>query len=219
MEGIHCCVHRTNLAIQTLSHLQVVSHIKTLLQSLYTTFVHFPKRHFEFTKLAQILQIKGDKIICNVKTHWTSMLGPIKHVMSKYKTLMLKFVVEVVIAKTNFELLCDVSLPLALVCLQSLFEIACAFIKFFQKKNVFAGNYVATITICQSQLYSLYNDPNTCYISNAFKYFKDLVASKHDIVGSCWVVEALDLKASNVEYLAFHFTKHTFLAVYVDPFF
>jgi hypothetical protein len=186
------------------------------------SFAHFPKRHFEFTKLAQILQTKGDKILCNVKTHWTSMLSPIKHVMSKYKTLMLKIVkdnMEVVIAKTNFELLCDVSLPLALVCLQSFFEIAHAFIKFFQKRNVFACHYVATITICQSQLYLLYNDPNTCYISNAFKYFKDLVASKHDIVGLCWVVEALDLKASNVEYLAFHFTNHTFLAIYVDPFF
>jgi hypothetical protein len=70
--------------------------------------------------LRKILQTKGDKILHNVKTHWINMLSPIKHVMSKYKTLMLKIVkdnIEVVIAKTNFELLCDVSLPLALACL------------------------------------------------------------------------------------------------------
>jgi hypothetical protein len=53
---------------------------------------------------------------------------------------------------------------------------------------------------------------------DAFKGFKDLVASKHDIVGLCWVVEALDLNDSSVEYLAFHVANHTFLAIYVDPF-
>jgi hypothetical protein len=47
------------------------------------------------------------------------MLNLTRYVMSKYKMLMLKMAkynMEVVIAKTNFELLCDVSLLLALAC-------------------------------------------------------------------------------------------------------
>lgn len=87
------------------------------------------------------------------------------------------------------------------------------------KKDVFVCNYVVAIKVCKSHLYSLYGDPNTCYVFDAFKGFKDLVASKHDTVGLCWVVEALDLNDSSMEYLAFHVAKHTFLVIYVDPFF
>jgi hypothetical protein len=77
---------------------------------------------------------------------------------------------------------------------------------------------VVAIKVCQSYLYSLYGDPNTCYVFYAFKDFKDLVPSKHDTIGLYWVVEALDLNDSSVEYLAFHVANHTFLAIYVDPF-
>jgi hypothetical protein len=96
-----------------------------MLQSLYTFFVHSPKKHLGFTELAQILQTKGNKILCNVKTRWISMLNPTRCVMSKYKMLMLKMVkynMEVVIAKSNFELLSNVSLFLALACLLLLLE-------------------------------------------------------------------------------------------------
>jgi len=53
------------------------------------------------------------------------MLSPTRCVMSKYKMLMLKMDednMEVVVARTNFKLLCDVSLLLALVCLLLLLE-------------------------------------------------------------------------------------------------
>jgi hypothetical protein len=52
-----------------------------------------------------------------------------------------------------------------------------------------------------------------------FKGFKDLVASKHDTIGLCWVVKALDITDSRVEYLTIYIANHTFLAIYVDPFF
>jgi hypothetical protein len=112
----------------------------------------------------------------------------------------------------------DVSLLLALFCLMLLSEIVHALIKFFQKRNVFICGYVATIKVCKSQLSSLFNDPNTCYVFDVFKDFKDLVSSKHDTIGLCWVAKALDLNASSVEYLIFHFANHTFLTIYFDPF-
>ncbi len=82
--------------------------------------------------------------------------------------------------------------------------------------NIFVCNHVESIKAFQSQLYSLYSDLKTCYVFNTFK---DLVASKHDIVGLHWVAKNLDLNGPNVEYLAFHFANHTFLAIYVNPFF
>lgn len=125
--------------------------------------------------------------------------------------LMLKMVED------NMEV--DVYLLLTLDCLMLLNKIVHALIKFFQKRNVFVCGYVATIKVCKSQLYSLFNDPNTCYVFDAFKDFKDLVVSNHDTIGLCWVVKALNLNASSVEYLTFHFANHTFLTIYVDPFF
>jgi hypothetical protein len=50
------------------------------------------------------------------------------------------------------------------------------------------------------------------------KTFKDLVTSNHDTIGLCWVAKALNLNASSVEYLTFHFVNHTFSTIYVDPF-
>jgi len=54
MEGIHCCDHRTTLAIQTLSHLQMVSQIETCC-NLFT--------HSLFTLQRNILNWKWLKII------------------------------------------------------------------------------------------------------------------------------------------------------------
>ncbi len=66
----------------------------------------------------------------------------------------------------------DVSLLLTFDCLMLLNEIVHALIKFFQKRNVFVCSYVATIKVCKSQLYSLFNDPNTCYVFDVFKDFQ-----------------------------------------------
>ncbi len=55
----HCMGHWTNLVIQTLSHLPLVSRIEAFLQCLYVYFNHNPKRRLEFTKLAKIMETKG----------------------------------------------------------------------------------------------------------------------------------------------------------------
>jgi hypothetical protein len=66
--GVHCMVHKTNLVIQTLSHLLMVNEIKGLLSTLHYYFCKSFKRHLKFTKLAKVMEMKGVKIFLNVKT-------------------------------------------------------------------------------------------------------------------------------------------------------
>ncbi len=62
------------------------------------------------------------------------------------------------------------------------------------------------MAIIKVVLISLYKDSKTCYISYAFKDFKILVVSKHNIIDLCWIVEVLNLiNISCMEYLAFQF--------------
>jgi hypothetical protein len=88
--GVHYMAHHMNLVVQTLSILPLVKCIESLLQTLHAYFAHSPKRHLEFTKLAKIMETKGNKILCNVKIWWISMLSVAKIIMAKYITLLLK---------------------------------------------------------------------------------------------------------------------------------
>jgi hypothetical protein len=49
----------------------------------------------EFTKLAKVMETKGNKILCNIKTKWTSMINPIKRVLPEYYTLFMKMALDV----------------------------------------------------------------------------------------------------------------------------
>jgi hypothetical protein len=80
--------HRTNLAVEPLSNLPLVSKIESLCKSMHSYFSHSPKRHLEFTKLAEIMETEGLKIVNNVKTRWISLLEPLKHILGEYKTLI-----------------------------------------------------------------------------------------------------------------------------------
>ncbi len=54
---IHCAAHQTNLVVQSLSSMLMVSKLENLLQSLYGYFSSSPKHHLEFTKLVKIVEI------------------------------------------------------------------------------------------------------------------------------------------------------------------
>jgi hypothetical protein len=56
---VHCMAHETNLAVQTLSHLQMVNKIEGLLQTLYNYFSKSSKRHLEFMKLTKLMETKS----------------------------------------------------------------------------------------------------------------------------------------------------------------
>ncbi len=110
--------HRTNLVVQTLSHLLVVFCIESLLQSIYVFFFHSPKWHIEFTKLAELMGTKGKKFFKNVKAWWTSMLNLLLNVLSEYKPLLTKMVrYQKEVAQTNFDLLFDIFMFVGVTCL------------------------------------------------------------------------------------------------------
>jgi hypothetical protein len=83
-------VHQINLFIIVLSKLSLVSHIETLLQALCAFVVHNPKNNLDLSKLAKTFVTKGQKLFKIVKKHWTNMLNPLKHIMLKYKPLIMK---------------------------------------------------------------------------------------------------------------------------------
>jgi hypothetical protein len=104
-------VHTTDLVVQILSHLLMVNKIEGFLSTLYNYFYKSRKRHLDFTKFAKIMETKKAKTLKNVKTQRTNMLSPAKHVMAKYKTLLMKMAIDNPInekPKTDFDLFCDV---------------------------------------------------------------------------------------------------------------
>jgi hypothetical protein len=75
--------HRANLAIQSLFTMLMVSKLELLLQKIYGHFSSSPKHHLQFTKLVVIVEIKGLKVIQNLKTRWINMFQPLKCVGKK----------------------------------------------------------------------------------------------------------------------------------------
>jgi hypothetical protein len=51
---VHYMAHKTNLAIQILSHLQMVNKIEGLLQTLYNYFFKSPKKIWNLQKLRKV---------------------------------------------------------------------------------------------------------------------------------------------------------------------
>lgn len=97
-------VHQTDLAMQTLLHLQMMSKIEGLFSTSYNYFFKYLKRHLEFSKLSEIMKTKWAKILKNVKTCWISMLSPTRCVMSKYMTLLMIMAIDNDNTKVNFDL-------------------------------------------------------------------------------------------------------------------
>jgi hypothetical protein len=69
MINVHWMSHRTNLVIQTLFKMSIVKKIEDVLQSLYAYFFHSPKITQKFVDLVDIVEIRGKKILKNIKTH------------------------------------------------------------------------------------------------------------------------------------------------------
>jgi hypothetical protein len=111
----------------------MVSNLEDFFHSLYGYFSSSPKCHLEFTKFVEIMEIKGLKVLQNVKTRWINMLAPLKRVGKKYKTLIVKMAIDsgsVEVAKTNLVNLCDVGIILGLPCILPMLEFVNALMKF-----------------------------------------------------------------------------------------
>jgi ABC-type polysaccharide/polyol phosphate export permease len=40
------------------------------------------------------METKGNKLLCNIKIRWISMLNPMKHVLEEYRLLLLKMAID-----------------------------------------------------------------------------------------------------------------------------
>jgi hypothetical protein len=89
-------------------------------------FAQSINRHLEHTKLAELMETKGLKILCNVKTWWVFMLTPSKHALFKHKSLVVKMSENSMgnaPTKTNYELLYDFDIVLGLTCVLPMLEL------------------------------------------------------------------------------------------------
>ncbi len=55
--------HKTNLVIQVLSNVPMVAKLEDLLQSMYFYYSNSPMQHLDFTKLVEIMETRGLKIL------------------------------------------------------------------------------------------------------------------------------------------------------------
>jgi hypothetical protein len=127
--------HKTNLTIVILSKFLLASHIKFMLQSLYSFFAHNLKKLLKFTKFVEPLEIERLKLLRNVKTHWVSMLNLLKCVLAQCKYLVVKMHSDCEKNKSthdNFELLCDLDLILGLPCVMPILEVVHSLINYAQ---------------------------------------------------------------------------------------
>ncbi len=56
-------VYQINLAMQTLSKLNMVCRLENLFQTLYAYFSESPKKHLEFNKLVEIMETQDNKLL------------------------------------------------------------------------------------------------------------------------------------------------------------
>jgi hypothetical protein len=113
---------------------------------------HFPKKFANFQKLANLLQTKGNKFICNVKTRWINMLFPAKQVHPKFHPFIIKMHVESAkfdVVGKNLSYMFDVDVILGLPCILLMFECIHALIKVAQGKDVFVCDFVESLKMAQ----------------------------------------------------------------------
>ena len=136
MQDMHYVAHRSNLAVQCLSDLEMVVRIETLLAALHKYFSKSPKHHLELQKLAELLESKGKKILQNIKTRWISIVSPLKCFLSEYRTLLVKMYFEhlvkptIPVTKVNYELMVDIKCLLTLAAVLSFLKVVKALVVF-----------------------------------------------------------------------------------------
>lgn len=101
-----------------------------------------PKKHLKFTKLAKIMETKGNKILQNMKIKWTYVVC----------TFSLNAPIAT-FAKYNQYLMVNVKMLLGLNVIMPLLETIHSLIKFAQPHDVFVCNFITTMKICEKDIY------------------------------------------------------------------
>jgi hypothetical protein len=86
--GVHCHAHKINVAMKTLSQLEIFHAVEELMRICHAYFFHSPKKYSEFKSFAQTIDTKGLKLLKNVTTCWLSLLEPMRWILSEFCTLV-----------------------------------------------------------------------------------------------------------------------------------
>jgi hypothetical protein len=169
--------------------MSLVVHIESMLQSFYTFFSHSPKKVLEFLTLAKILETKGLKLMCNIKTHRISMFKPLKQLLMEYKSLVIKMYMDASKSKhvwNNLDLLCDLELVLGLPCILPMLEVVHTLIKYAQRWDVFICEFLDVVKLVEVELYQLYVDPLYKYDDSAFNEFSIVHEQCNELLPLAW---------------------------------
>lgn len=126
--GVHCFAHKTNLVMQSLSHLPFIKCIENLLQSLHGYLKKLPKHHLEFAKLVELIKTKGNIFVRNTKTN--RIPSPSCQNVSWY-------FLSWHIVGSNLTLLLNMESLLGLACVIVVFECVHSLINYAQLCDVF----------------------------------------------------------------------------------
>ncbi len=180
---VHCCAHKINFVVKSLSTLSIMQALENLLQSFHSYFVEVTKKCLSCKSCELSWTLKIKKRSSNIKSNWTSMLSPCKHVVD-YNTLIIKIWedhVESEATRSNVQKVLNVKLIFSLHCimlLMLLFELAHSLIKYAIGKDVYINDFVETIRMCKFKLYEMCNDFEYKFNVEVFKTFHSFLAKK-----------------------------------------
>ena len=126
----------------------IVSKGEFLLVALLVYFSKSREKSLEFSKLAEVMETKGLKILKHCKTRWVEMLAPLKQVMFEWRLLIVKMTLDYTNhppSRTSYHLLCGIESLLGIACILPLFEVVQSLNKFGQSNDVAFYDFVAPI--------------------------------------------------------------------------
>jgi hypothetical protein len=188
-------------------------HIEGMLQSLYAFFSQNPKV-LEIMNLVKTLETKGLKLLQNIKIRWMSMLSPLKHVLGKYKSLVVKMHTNArnnKLAWENLDLLCDIELVFYLPCILPMLEMVHTLIKYVQRRDVFICEFNDVVKANEAKLHQLYVDPFCKCDNSTFNEFTTICEHRSELLALIWVSHEFDADLYLLPYLAFNIVSHNYI--------
>ena len=194
--------------MHVVSKTTIMSRRESLLSALHTYFSKSPKKYLEFSKLAEIMETKGLKILKHCKALWVGMLAPLKRVLSEWRLLIVKMALDSPRhppSHTLYELLANIESLLAMAYILPLFEVMQSLNKFEHSRDVALCDLVAAIKQCEIVVGLLYVSPETRYIGDEFSLFSSIGIVASQSILMKWM---LDLSCEEpMEHLCFESSK------------
>jgi hypothetical protein len=128
------------------------------------------------------MDIKGNKILCNIKIWWIFITSFVKFVLSKYYVLLVKMALDAPIipfAKFDFVLLIHMETLLGLNTVMPPLKVVHSLIS-NTNEGVFVRDFITIIKICEADVYHMYCDNQTYFEGDAFIDFTNLIYFIHE---------------------------------------